>query len=322
MKSIAKIAVFGLIGALLVFGPGAVAVAGSHTWVVWSVFSNAAGNIQYITVKEAFGGTAEGGLSAHTIQVNPSGGSHGMHNVTGNTANTYYLLGTQDYADLPGTPAPDEIIAPNFINTLTDNDVLYVGGQTFSHGSWTAGTLPTNGLDMLERATAMNPALGTAPNVAFNYAGVSGCVDLTGTAAPLPGVPDGTNGSSMKVGKLAPNGTSLSVTWDTATCTDTNDHQIVYGQKSGFPAKPGGLYTVQGGACGIGSASPYTWTPTPSAIDGSGLTWFLVVTTDGAGTEGPWGTFNGVDDRNGTGGRCSSGVCAATTKSLAGSCGL
>lgn len=54
-----------------------------------------------------------------------------------------------------------------------------------------------------------------------------------------------------------------------------SDERREHADPNGFPAKPGGLYTLQGGACSIGSASPYTWTGTPSAGDGSGLTWFF-----------------------------------------------
>jgi hypothetical protein len=81
------------------------------------------------------------------------------------------------------------------------------------------------------------------------------------------------------------------------------------------------MYTPQSGTCSIGSTSPYVWNPTPNAMDGSGLTWFLLVTTNGTGTEGPWGTYNGVNERNGPGTGGSSAVCGTTNKNLAGACG-
>lgn len=317
MRSIAKLVVPGLIGACCVLGPGPVARAGAHTWESWSVFSNADGTIQFVTIKETHGGTAEVNLQIHTMISHPSNHSKSMHQVAGNTAFTYYLLATAGYAALPGAPTPDEILPDNFILAATDTSMEYSGTNT---ATWSAGAIPTNGLDMLTRTASLSP-LVTQSNVATNYAGVTGCVDPTGTAPALPGVPDGSTGSQVLVGKLAPNGSSLSITYDTSTCADATDHQIIYGQKSGFPAKPGGLYTVQGGECGIGSASPYAWAATPSASDGSGLTWFLIVSTDGAGAEGPWGTYDGHTERNGNGRRCSSGACVSTSKSLAGTCG-
>jgi hypothetical protein len=319
MNSISKNIVTAVVGAFCVFGTCAVAIAGSHTWESWAVFTNADGTLQFVVIKETHGGTAEGGLASHTMISHPSGNSKSMHNVTGNTAFTYYLLGTAAYAALPGAPPLDEIIPPNFIAVTSDTSMEYSFTNT---ATWAAGSLPTNGINMLSRTASLGP-LSSLPNVATNYAGVTGCVDASGTipVQPLPGVPDGTTGSPMRVGKLTPDGSSLSISWDSGTCNDAFDHQIIYGQKTGFPTKAGGLYTLRGAACGIGSATPYTWTPTPTAIDGSGLTWFLVVSTDGAGTEGPWGSYNGVNDRNGTGSRCASGFCGTTSKSLAGTCG-
>jgi len=160
----------------------------------------------------------------------------------------------------------------------------------------------------------------TAANSPRNYAGATGSVDASGGGA-LPGVPDGVTGTAMLASKLAADGSSISVAWDAATCSDSNNHQILYGEKLGFPAVPGGTYTLLGGTCGIGSTSPYAWTPTPSSNDGNGLIWFLIVTKNASGTEGPWGTYNGTAERNGPGTGGSSNVCTTTSKSLAGTCG-
>jgi hypothetical protein len=186
--------------------------------------------------------------------------------------------------------------------------------------SWAAGSLPTNGTSSLTRTVSLG-ALVVATNSPTNYAGVTGTIDASGGGGSLPGVPDGMTGTPVTVGKLAADGSSLSITWDAATCTDANNHQILYGQKSGFPAAPGGTYTLLGGTCAIGSTSPYTWTTTPSASDGSGLTWFLIVTKNASGTEGPWGTYNGTAERAGPGTGGSSNVCTTTNKSTATTCG-
>src|SRR5260221_14522361 len=112
MRSIARIAIFGLIGVLSAAGPGA--VAGSHTWEVWEVFSNADGTVQFVELKETHGGTSEVGLSFHQIIAHPSSTTYQIqHNVVGNTAVTFYLLATSAFAALPGPPTPDEVIPAN-----------------------------------------------------------------------------------------------------------------------------------------------------------------------------------------------------------------
>lgn len=317
-----KLFIVGIAAALVVLCWGAPAFAGAHTWRSWSVFTNAAGNVQFVILKEALGGPAEVNLQLHSMISHPSNNSKTMHIVNGNTALTSYLLATADFAALPGAPVPDDIIPNNFVVVATDSSMEYSGTDT---ASWTAGTLPTNGINMYSRLVNGGP-MTSVPNVATNFAGVTYCVDASGVAPPaLPGVPDGTTGAPMTVGKVAGDPTSLTISFDTSLCTDTSDHQIVFGQKNGFPAKRGGLYTTTGGKCGIGPASPYTWNGIPTAtdvIENSRLTWFLVVTTDGAGTEGPWGTWNGVNDRNGTGARCSSNQCGTIAKTITGSaCG-
>jgi hypothetical protein len=312
-RKLAVVGVSAMFG-LLAWGP--LAMAGSHTWAVTEVFSNAAGNIQFVEIWEWNGDAAEFGLGGHTMIAHPSNHSIGMHNVTGNTAFTFFLLGTADFAALPNAPVPDVIIPNNFIQLSTDTSMEYSFTNT---ASWTLGTIPTDGIHSLSRSSNSG-ALSVAVNSPTNYAGVSHSVDASGGPS-LPGVPDGVTGSAMTVGKNAADGSSLTLTFDTSLCTDANNHQILFGQKSGLPATVGGTYTLQGGTCTIGTSSPYVWTPTPNAADGSGLTWFLIVTKAASGAEGPWGTYNGTNERNGTGTGGSSGVCSTTTKSLTGTCG-
>jgi len=317
MRSIARVAVFGLIGTLVSVGPGA--VAGSHTWEVWEIFSNADGSVQFVEIKETHGGTAEVGLGGHTMIAHPSNISTGMQSVTGNTAFTFYLLATAGFAALPGAPTPDITLPPGaklFQNT-SDTSMEYSFTNT---ASWTVASLPTDGIHSLTRSVSLGP-LSSATNSPTNFAGATGTIDASGGGASLPGVPDGPTGPPLLVNKLTADGSSLQLSWNTATCSDANNHQILYGQKSGFPAVPGGTYTLQGGTCSIGSTTPFTWTPTPSAVDGSGLTWFLLVTKNASGVEGPWGTYNGTTERNGPGTGGSSNVCTTSSKSLAGSCG-
>jgi hypothetical protein len=305
MKTIKRIAGLGIVAALA--AASAPTFAGSHTWDVWEVFSNADGTVQFVTIKETNGGTAETGVGGHTMISHPSNHSQSMHSVVGNTAFTFYLLGTAAYAALPGAPAPDTIMPANFI-AATDTSMEYSFTDT---ATWTLGTLPTDGIHSLRRAVTNGP-LVVSTNAPQNFAGATGSIDAS---APPPGVPQ------VNVGKAVPDGSSLSVSWNTATCGDTGDHQILYGQKSGLPGSPGGTYTLQAGTCGIGSTSPYTWTPAVSPDDGSDLTWFLVVAKKASGTEGPWGGATGNAERNGPGTGGSSNVCTTTSKSIATTCG-
>ena len=145
----------------------------------------------------------------------------------------------------------------------------------------------------------------------------------SGRALPptLTAVPDGTVGTPLSVDKLDAGGSKLSVRWDTATCPDAVDYQIVYGDGSGLPASPGGVYALSGSRCAIGSAPPFPWlgTPDPSA-DPRGLLWFLVLATDGDVAEGGWGVDWAGIERTGPGVGGVSGQCDMSLKEISGSC--
>ena len=154
--------------------------------------------------------------------------------------------------------------------------------------TWAAGALPLDGIRSLQRPAANQAPVSTV-NSPTNFAGGTGTVNV------IPGV------QTLTVAKNAPDGSSLSISFNATACAAGYDHQILYGQKSGLPATLGGTFTRLGGACNIGTASPYTWTPTPDAADGSGLVWFLVVKENNAGKEGPWGRQTGNVERSGPG---------------------
>ena len=282
--------------------------AGAHTWDIWEVFSNADGTVQFVEMKDPVG-TAETFIGGHQIRGNPSGTLYTiLNNLSGGTNNKFWLVATPAFAALPGAPTPDEIKPAGFLFTVSDTSVAYVGNDTMT---WTAGALPLDGIHSLQR-----PGMGLAPlsvvNSPTNFAGGTGSVNA---APPIPGVP------GLTVGKLAADGSSLSVAFNTASCGDGNDHQILYGQKSGLPAALGGTFTLLGGACNIGTGSPYTWNTVPDAADGSGLLWFLVVGENNANKEGLWGTQTGNVERSGPGTNGASNVCSVTSKDVASTCG-
>jgi hypothetical protein len=283
--------------------------AGAHTWDVWEVFSNADGTIQFVELREANGTNFETGIGGHAILASPSGNTFTIPgNVVSPTANKSYLIATPGFAALPGAPTPNAIENTGFLFALTDTSVQY---NPYDTATWTAGSLPTNGIQSLQRSGPGQP-LVAGTNSPTNYAGQTGSVN----AAPaIPGVP------GLQVSKLSADGSSLQVSYDTATCGDGNDHQILYGEKSGFPAALGGTFTLTGAACDIGTTSPYTWNGTPNAGDGHGLVWFLVVGENNGGKEGPWGQQTGSLERSGPGTGGASNQCSATTKDTASGCG-
>jgi hypothetical protein len=282
---------------------GAAAYAGEHTWDVWEVFSNFDGTVQFIELRETNGGAAENGVNGNVMLASPSGHTFTIPApVVGSTSFHSYLMATTGFAALPGAPTPDAII-PNGFLSLSDTSVAY---QPWDTATWAADSLPTDGIHSLSR-TATNGPLSVQNATPTNFAG--------GTTQPtLPGEP------SLTASRLTTDGTSLSVSWDTAACGGEVDHQILFGNKSNFPALVGGNYTLQGGTCDIGTAAPYTWTA-PSATDGSGLIWFLVVAENNAGREGSWGKYDATNERNGSGTGGSSGVCSITNRDLSNTCG-
>jgi plastocyanin len=143
----------------------------------------------------------------------------------------------------------------------------------------------------------------------------------TGTVAPPP-VPNGDTvpGAQVKVNRLNAAGTSLSVTWDTTSCPDAVDYNILYGLGSQLPTALAGTYNLTGGACGIGTISPFTWNGVPDPGAGS-LLWWVVVATDTEGTEGSWGVDAAGGERKGPGAGGASNQCAISAKDTSNSCG-
>lgn len=231
------------------------------------------------------------------------------------TENAHLLLGTTAYAALPGAPAPDYLIPDNFFSI--NGDII-----TFSnYDMWTfgAGVLPTDGTTSLNK----NPDdISDTPFRALNSP--TNLFEQTGTinaAGGPPGVPDGTGGTTpVTVASAAPDGSALRVFFDVASCTNAADHHILYGQRGGLPAAPGGTFTLLGSVCRIGNASPYDWNGVPPPDDGAGLIWFLLVATDAAGVEGSWGVDGSGNERHGAGNNGASGTCALV-KSVDNTCG-
>ncbi len=292
--------------------------AGSHTWDVHEIYSNASGTIQFIELWEADGGASEEALPGHTITslTVPHSFTIPPPVLTTPTTRKRVLFATAAFAALPGAPTPNYIIASSFLSTV--NDTISYDNPFWDDTTYTAGELPTDGIRSFYEIVA---AQSNAPATPTNYLGQ--------TFAP-----PGTKGLLVK--KNNPSGASLDLTWDARTCLGARGYHIVSGFGSGLPAAPGGVFTLQPtgfGQCGI--TDPFK-TPWSSSLDPVGdptrLLWFLVVADNGPSTalephtpvEGSWGLDRRTNGSEfeligpGTGG--ASAQCTMTTKSLANTC--
>jgi hypothetical protein len=295
------------------------AQAAAHFWRVKEIFSNADGTIQFIELATCCMSTAERSLAGHIVRSSTNSFTI-PSNVLGSTLDKHLLLGTAAYAALPGAPPPDHIIAPtngpSFFSVASDT-------ITFSFYDmliFSAGQLPTDGVNSLNKdpEDITDPKV-VARNSPTNYAGVTGSVSAV--SGP-PGVPDGSDGTApVTVLSLDAEGSSLRISFDSQSCAATAaNYHILYGQRSGFPAAPGGNYTLLGVVCGIGTASPYDWIGVPRPTDGSNLLWFVMTATDARVVEGSWGTDSRANERNGPGNNGASAACAEV-KDLTNTCG-
>lgn len=287
---------------------GAPVFAGAHTWDVNEIFSNADGTIQFVELREANGTPGETGVSSQTLRSLTV-----THNIDviidPPTTNKFLLFATAGFAALPGAPTPDEIIPNNFLSVVQDT-IFYGPYDSLAFGS---GQLPTDGI------MSFNDNAVIAVNSPTNYAGTTGSVDVSPAPQP-PAVPDGMGGSApMDVTPLDLPASSVMISWDTSTCTGAAEHHIIYGEGTQLPTSPGGTFTLTGSVCSIG-APPFVWNSTPTAADGSGLIWWLIVVSE-SGVEGSWGLDSDGLERFGPGPALSSGQCGVTTRDLSNTCG-
>ena len=88
-----------------------IATAGIHTWDVKEVFSNASGTIQYIElIERQISGGAETGVGSSSITSGTKSHSWTGITIATPTAQRSFLIASQTFDDLPGSPTPDVII--------------------------------------------------------------------------------------------------------------------------------------------------------------------------------------------------------------------
>lgn len=288
------------------------AIAGAHTWDVNEVFSNADGTIQFVELREANGTPNEVNVGGQPLRSNlrPTYTIPGGARVPP-TSNKFLLFATAACATLPGMPTPDYIFPAGM------TPYFFVSGDSVRYGppydTFTFGPVPTNGTQ------SVNKIGGVQVNSPTNYAGATGSVNASGP----PAVPDGTAGSTpVTATKLNQAGSSLSISWDTTTCTGSTSTSLLYGEGSDLPATLGGAFSLAGSQCALGGSSPFVWNPAPNALDGSGLIWWLLVKRNaGNTTEGSWGESDTGAERIGPGAGGSSGQCGVTGKDASNACG-
>jgi hypothetical protein len=177
--------------------PSASAWAGGHTWRVNEVFSNADGTIQFIEVKEFFGGNGETATAGHNVTSNTRSFTI-TANVSPPTGFRHILLATPAFAALPGAPTPDYVFPAGsvpFFSTSGDT-VRYVPYCAYTFG---AGVVPTDGVNSLTLTSHETHAFSIGPNSPTNYAGDTGsinvgCSDNDGDGYGDPGSPACTGG--------------------------------------------------------------------------------------------------------------------------------
>ena len=296
---------------------GLPARAGSHLWKFSEAFSNADGTIQFIELVNANNDNFEQAISSHAITSNTRNYPIPGPNLPATTAFKRFLIATPAFAALPGAPTPDRILPAGSVPFFSRvNDTIACNG--WPSMVFTAGQLPTDGIHSLVAGAGGTCPCTVAVNSPTNYAGTTGSVDVS--PAP-PAVPDGTAGSTpMTASKLNGAGTSLSVAFDTATCSGVTNRQIIYGQGSQLPSSPGGSFGLTGSACPV-TTSPFIWNPAPSPSGGTGLVWWLMTVRDASNREGSWGKNSAGQERVGPAAGGSSGQCGVTTRAITNACG-
>ena len=102
--------------------------------------------------------------------------------LSGDTTNTFYLLGTAAFAALPGAPTPDAIIPAGSVPFFAQSgDTVAFGG----FDTWTFGAVPTDGTNSLNRGLPPSETAGNGANSPTNFAGATGSV----TVPPPASVP-------------------------------------------------------------------------------------------------------------------------------------
>ena len=123
------------------------------------------------------------------------------------------------------------------------------------------------------------------------------------TAQSPPPVPNGLSGTDgLSVDR---SGAGLALAWDATSCAAAQTN-LLFGSLAGVSSTQ-----LNGEVCALGSDGSFDWSSVPA-----GDLFFLLVTADGNGTEGSWGS-GAFGERNGLN---ASGRCGTTLKAVSTTC--
>jgi hypothetical protein len=141
-----------------------------HLWQITQLYSDPTGTVQFIELTNGIS-DGENLLMGHTITSNTNSYTF-PNNLPFNTANHHFLIATPGYAAITGAPAPDYLLPSNNFFSVTSDTINYAG---FNMLTFTAGQLPTDGVNSLNRAYN-STILFVAENSPTNFAGTAGNV--------------------------------------------------------------------------------------------------------------------------------------------------
>jgi hypothetical protein len=238
----------------------------------------------------------------------PGNGSSHAYVVRAVNGTCFTNSNTVNATDANNSTTPT-IAGPN-ANTCPATTVTLSTETGMSNYQWYVGGSPIGG------ANASTYVVTATGAYTVGYQNASGCtgtsavhnVTITScTSAPKP-VPDGRLGGVAQHGaKVTADGSNLTLTYDTATCTQA-DHSILYGLLTALNP-----ITPSGGVCSIGNTSPYAWNGSPA-----GNIWWVIV-GDGGTMESSWGQrmAGGVYSERSA---AASNQCGNTTLDVTGTC--
>jgi hypothetical protein len=154
------------------------AAAASHLWKIHELFSSRDGAVQYIVLHECCGATQELFINGLIVESKVTRKRLTFNrNLTGSTARKHLLLATETFAALPGAPAPDFILPPQFFST--DGDVIwYSEARNYDSFLLRRGALPLDGKQALRVTNYATDTVAVVDNAPVNYAGEAGTVTV------------------------------------------------------------------------------------------------------------------------------------------------
>ncbi len=246
-----------------------------------------------------------------------------------NGAGITSLIGTSDGITVDRTPPTQPIVTDDGATTIDSHSLhalfssvedvtpitgfkycigTYQGGQDVK--GWTdsmTGEVTVTGLSLISGQTYYFSVRAKNSLDMWSSSGYSDGITLISQLPPP--VPDGSFGNAMTSSKITSDGSQIHLNYDSTTCPAPS-YSIYYGNLSSVSS-----YTFSGSACSIDTDGTYDWTSVPSEN-----LFFIIVSSNGSGTEGSWGKdfINGT--HNERGGTTPSNLCGNTLHDNGGTC--